>query len=411
MGERDHRRAAQHPIMPSSFPGRFPWERRVNRVSISIGRAIRHIPLIARRTRLNRELSLYLDVVRFMAAITVFVSHLCVEHMTGGLFWQVMPFGSEAVTVFFVLSGFVIAYVTHERESSGQSYVVARAARIYSVALPALLVTLILDAIGHSARPDLYDRLWGFAAHDQLTQFLSGLFFLNRLWFVNVVIGSNISYWSLGFEVWYYIIFGIAMFFPVRWRLLGALGALILAGPSIAIMFPLWLLGVACYHICRHNSLGRLAGTILVFGSVAGWIAYEILISRYGRVLDFGPIVLDRRELPQDCLIATLFGLHIIGFRAISSTFAPVLERIARQIRWAAGASFSIYLYHLPIAQFLTTQIPWPVYSASARITIYGGTLLIAFALAEVTERRKDLWNRAFTWLLMRLVRPAANQE
>src|ERR1700742_1917757 len=87
--------------------------------------------------RMNRQTSLYLDLVRFLAALAVFVSHICGQRFTGGLLWQSEPYGDEAVDVFFVLSGFVIGYVTDGRETSTRSFAVARLARIYSVALPA----------------------------------------------------------------------------------------------------------------------------------------------------------------------------------------------------------------------------------------------------------------------------------
>ena len=65
---------------------------------------------------MNRATSLYLDLVRFTAALVVFFGHICGSRFTGGLFWQVGPYADEAVDVFFVLSGFVIAYVAENRE-------------------------------------------------------------------------------------------------------------------------------------------------------------------------------------------------------------------------------------------------------------------------------------------------------
>ena len=50
-----------------------------------------------------------------------------------------------AVGVFFVLSGFVIGYAVHEREKDARSYFVGRAARVYSVAVPALVLTLMSE--------------------------------------------------------------------------------------------------------------------------------------------------------------------------------------------------------------------------------------------------------------------------
>ena len=62
---------------------------------------------------MTKALSLYLDALRFGAAFTVFLSHY--GKFNGGLFWQIQPYGVTAVIVFFVLSGFVIAWVTEAR--------------------------------------------------------------------------------------------------------------------------------------------------------------------------------------------------------------------------------------------------------------------------------------------------------
>jgi peptidoglycan/LPS O-acetylase OafA/YrhL len=63
---------------------------------------------------MTSRLSLYLDALRFSAAFAVLLSHT--GRVSGGMFWQVQPYGRTAVMVFFVLSGFVIAWVTEARE-------------------------------------------------------------------------------------------------------------------------------------------------------------------------------------------------------------------------------------------------------------------------------------------------------
>src|SRR4030095_922972 len=59
---------------------------------------------------MKRGLSLYLDVVRVSAALAVVVTHLAYPELSGGMLapWRLV--GNDAVMVFFVLSGFVIAY-------------------------------------------------------------------------------------------------------------------------------------------------------------------------------------------------------------------------------------------------------------------------------------------------------------
>ncbi len=56
--------------------------------------------------------------------------------------------------------------------------------------------------------------------------------------------GSNLAYWSLGCEVWYYAIFGLMLFAHGRWRVVAIAVALVFVGPLTVLLFPLWLLGV-----------------------------------------------------------------------------------------------------------------------------------------------------------------------
>src|ERR1700747_3283262 len=51
----------------------------------------------------------------FTAAVFVFVGHYSAQRHSGGLFWQVFSHGRTAVLVFFVLSGFVIAWITETK--------------------------------------------------------------------------------------------------------------------------------------------------------------------------------------------------------------------------------------------------------------------------------------------------------
>src|SRR6516165_11981732 len=103
---------------------------------------------------MTKALSLYLDALRFSAAFTVFLSHF--PRFSGGLFWQMEPYGRTGVLVFFVLSGFVIAWVTATRERTLEEYALSRAARLYSVIIPAFILTAVLDHIAMGIDPSLY---------------------------------------------------------------------------------------------------------------------------------------------------------------------------------------------------------------------------------------------------------------
>ena len=82
--------------------------------------------------KLSRGGSILLDVLRFGAACTVLLSHFGLAGLSVG-FPDYTVAGHLAVAVFFVLSGFVIRYVTLTREASAKEYLIDRASRIYSV--------------------------------------------------------------------------------------------------------------------------------------------------------------------------------------------------------------------------------------------------------------------------------------
>src|SRR6476620_9356388 len=110
---------------------------------------------------MTNPLSLYRDGPRFEAAFAVFLSHYAVGRISGGFFWPAADYGRTSVLVCFVLSGFVIAWVTETSERSLDDYCLARAARLCSVMIPAFIVTPALDYLGDAVDPRLYGPEWG----------------------------------------------------------------------------------------------------------------------------------------------------------------------------------------------------------------------------------------------------------
>lgn len=350
---------------------------------------------------MNEDTSVYLDAVRFAAAMAVFFDHISNRQLTGGLFWQMEPYGREAVDVFFVLSGFVIAYVHDTREKTPLRYAVSRFARIYSVAIPALIVTFMLDVFGRAARPGIYDLSWGYHWHGRISQFLDSLVFINQTWFNDVWPGSDVPYWSLGYEVWYYVIFAVAVFAPRRWRVAAVLMLLAFVGPKIVEMFPVWLLGVAAYYICKRDAIPVVPGAALCVGALTVWIGYEVFAWRMWWL--GAPVWLGNGLTIQDYIIGFLFFVHLIGFRFSSHIISPVLQAFKRPIRWIAGATLTLYLFHMPLSQFLAAEAPWPAASWQTRLLICGGVPVLVFVISECTERRKEIWRRGFQNLFSRM--------
>jgi peptidoglycan/LPS O-acetylase OafA/YrhL len=334
---------------------------------------------------MTNALSVYLDALRFGAAFVVFVSHYVAERYTGGLFWQAMPYGRTAVLVFFVLSGFVIAWVTETRERTLEDYTLSRLARLYSVIVPVFVVTAILDGLGMAIDPANY----GPESHLSLTQALLGYglsaVFLGESWTLNVVPGSDIPYWSLNYEAWYYVLFAAAVFLQGGRRIAALVTAALLAGPKILILFPTWLMGVAAWR-WRASFPAQRGARLCVFGPVAVFAALEALggqqLFRHAET-PWLPFMYS----PYDYLVSALVALFIMGLANMRLT-EPRLA-VVRAIRWLAGTSFGLYLLHRPLLDFFGTVIPGPTHGAIHRTLLFGFALGGSLGLAHLTERRK----------------------
>ena len=105
------------------------------------------------QTGLTQSFSLYLHLIRLAAALAVFFEHLASNPFTQGTIWgRLSAYGTIAVTIFFLLSGYVIAYVVAHRERTAREYVVGRASRLYSVIPIALLPIWALGYALYHAR-------------------------------------------------------------------------------------------------------------------------------------------------------------------------------------------------------------------------------------------------------------------
>ena len=357
---------------------------------------------------MTAELSVYLDAVRLFAALSVFLGH-CAWLWTPGYFEPFRTYGwTDAVLIFFILSGYVIGHVVQRKERDARTYAINRAARIYSVALPALVATFALDAIGRSIRPELYTADWGYTTLHMSRQFVRSLVFLNEVWSSRSQPGSNGPFWSLAYEVCYYTAFGLAVFVPGRKRFAAAGAVLLAAGPMVTALFPVWLLGLGCQRVAARRVIGRAAGWLLCLGSLVLLVAFEWWATRTGLRAHPAPLFAHRFQLLQDYAIALCVAAHLLGVATIAPSFGPLARRVAAPVKGAASATFTLYLFHFPVAQLLSAVDPWPPASWPSVALIVVGTLAAVWAVSRITENRKEAWRRAFTVLLARRQRGVA---
>jgi peptidoglycan/LPS O-acetylase OafA/YrhL len=346
---------------------------------------------------LGRSLSTHLDVLRVGAALVVFVSHVALPRLTGGLLpvQSCVRAADDAVMVFFVLSGFVISHAAAARDGTLGDFAAARLARLYSVVLPALVLTLAADTVGRHLAPDLYAGWW-HGSHPVL-RIATSLGFLNELWFESVKPFSNGPFWSIAYEAWYYAIFGLAFYLPSPWRWITAALACVVAGPKIVILFPLWLAGAAVREY--RNRVPETLGWALMVGSVVGYVVYQV--SGAGAFLYWWQdqtvvqLVGDgfSRHVPSKVVVGAFTACHLLGFGAIQRRVS--LAAIARPVRWLAGMMFALYLFHYPLLHMATSLWPEPLASPVRAVVLAAAVFGTIALLASVTERRKEVARRA----------------
>jgi peptidoglycan/LPS O-acetylase OafA/YrhL len=340
---------------------------------------------------LDPGMSLYLDAVRLLAALSVFGFHLGYGKLIGTPFAFLHVFGSNAVIVFFVLSGFVISHVLATSEKSARAYALARLSRLYSVVIPALILTIVLDTLGTRADPSLYPIPLTMYA------FVADLFFVNAQWYHGSAFGSMVTYWSLGFEAWYYVVAGLFVFCRGYGRIVWPLLALLFVGPDVAKLLPLWLLGAALYRIRGYLPPNALLGTLLFALTIA--LFFLARGEGFFEPITRGIESQDARQLLIIYASGLLFAAHLAGAQMLAPWLAKGLTPIGKPIRWTAGASFTLYLAHVPLAFFIVSHDPWRISDWRSMALIIAGTLGGTLLLAEVSERRKAMWKTLFAHL------------
>ena len=363
----------------------------------------------------GRNASILLDVLRFAAALAVALSHV-------PLFMTATPLipersGNTAVCVFFVLSGFVIRYVTVMRVPTGRDYCIDRITRIYSVVLPALLLTVLLEYTALAHAPAVFrlaanPTAWRYVP----AQLLQNLTFTVGWWDWGAPPLSNGAFWSLSFECVYHALYGLMHYSPRgRWIFVPLL--LLLVGPSIALLFPIWLLGAGLYDVYAtlHRHRNGLPWAALVFVSYGGllirfrkpilhWLtltdvtqrtaALTHFVARFGWGREFFHGVplhwLDRLSYSY-FISGTLLALAMLPLLLALDRFLPTASRLVeRRVRFVADSTFTLYLLHLPVLLFLMTMTGRKWTNWRQGWAMLGLTIVLSIVLAGVFDHLKN---------------------
>lgn len=336
----------------------------------------------------NNDTSAILDFLRFFAAQLV-----CVGHAISffGIFENLQPpyapyMQNIGVIIFFVLSGFLIAYALSrykDQEAGLAEFVVGRVARIYSAYLPALLLIAITDGFllgigryeyGSSLTwPALVGNVFMMQKYTgPLSQYLAVPIF-----------GSASQLWTLAAEFHIYVFVGALYFMFIKrnfwWSLLVAILAMpvpihfLRTDESVtgSGLFILWCFGFATYFVAQANFWKSIQTKLLVgvFILLTFWWLHEI---RPGYEYY-------ARSYP---LVAIIFGLIVVTTQR--SNLAAKYEKLSSIIQCCAGYSFSLYLLHYSIIYFV--KVWWPYSNWAGLLFSLLLANVVAFIFAYFTE-------------------------
>lgn len=362
---------------------------------------------------MRRTTSLYLDLVRFSAALTVFAEHLREHSRNGfGAFWNnhpflyshLNPYSQTAVTVFFVLSGYVIAYVLATREDTPPEYAASRFARLSSVVIPSLLLIVVCNFLIELRYPDAFWEFESGGTSGVALSYIGTALFVNCFWLWPNIEIPNGPFWTLSFEVSYYIAIAILFFMRGRTRVLGILALCLLAGPTIVLLAPTWLLGYATYHISRRWHLNPRLAVLFWTSSVVLLPFAASLQLGYRQHLAFLRTP-DQTvgEILAAYAAAICFAVNVMAFDSFADRLESLFARFARQVRWLGSVTFALYLFHQPLLSLFTVYHLPDRSSLSQFVLLIGGTFLVVGTAGRFCENMKGVYARIFlaAWALV----------
>lgn len=308
---------------------------------------------------MDKSYSTLLDFSRFSAAMLVFFHH-AEQILKDKSLSVVASFGHDAVIFFFLLSGFVIGYVADNKEKSLSAYFVARVARLYSVAIPSIVLVIVLYTIGVTLFPNVYESL---SVSDWASIATVSAFFLGQSALFSAGIPTNGPYWSINYEAWYYIIFGAFFYLRGYKRTLFVFLAMVIAGVKILVFLPMWMAGFFCYQHHRKLKLPVSAGYAMIFLSLGfyAWfrgVNLDDTLFKWsagimgGEQIANTELAFSKRFLP-DYVTSVVFLVLFAGLYVVREHYQRLLEKLKRPISMVSAYTFTIYLLHFPILAFL----------------------------------------------------------
>jgi peptidoglycan/LPS O-acetylase OafA/YrhL len=344
------------------------------------------------------RMAAWLDFVRVAAALAVLLGHAVQVTGYSGYFPFTIALQQNAVIVFFVLSGLLIAH-SAERAPSLRLYAIARVSRIVPVSLGAVVVSVAVGLLDASlASPPLFAA---DATAGDVTRGLAALLFLGEGY--GPTFELNPPYWSLCYEVWFYALFGAATFLKGRAQAVWVVVLALAAGANVLLLLPCWLLGVGLHRRGRGLPL-RWSRPALALALAGLFAAPHLANPLLGVLMTIAPWDLGYSLYAlSDVILAACIAVGLMGLRTLAGQGLAVPSRCQPAIRYLAEMSFSLYLLHWPMLKLLALAGVSVGGNPLALLAVLAAVLVASAGFAALTERPRPAIR---AWLERRFARP-----
>jgi exopolysaccharide production protein ExoZ len=305
-----------------------------------------------------------IQIFRGIASLLVAISHLPLG----------FNFGFFGVDIFFVISGFVMAYTTRDGRQTAANFLVRRGVRVLPLywIITSISLIKILHDYRHSPIMDLPIRL--ITASYFLVPLATGD---DKMDFYPIVNPG----WSLEYEAFFYLCFSAAIWFaPRRHALVIGISLCMLCGIGAIVELPTPL-----FYYARTNTLEFVYGMGIARLFVSDFrmshlVAFPLLVCAAAAAWVFAP-----HSDEWDSLRGFGWGLPAAAI-VTAAVLSPAITRnwFSRVLEALGDASYSLYLTHEFTYQAISTLYPNLFTKGAASVWTSGTMLACALALGFI---------------------------
>ncbi len=301
-----------------------------------------------------------IQALRAGAAFLVVLVHL------GGLsaYYQHFPhirifwYGSFGIDLFFVISGFIMVYITAERWGRVGAFLAARALRIYPLWWFCLLITM----------PEIVPSMLGYS---EMTSYYVASWFL-----IPAPTGSGELFppltqgWTLYYELLFYLVFALMMFTERRF---------------VTIKISIALLALLGIGYLTTGTLGKFLSKGILLEFAFGVAIGEAFLSgrlRWWHSFVLGAVTVALWQMTSfsDALRIFYFGIPAAALVSGALLLEQANVRAPAAIAFLGDASYSLYLSHTTVIVRLAPWLFWvPLYLSPVVLlaAIYASSVFI----------------------------------